>query len=300
VKSVHLSFYADQPKPTHQGMKMLPTDAETISNALRRVALGLDQISNAMTDAAYWLQRAARATSQDAEPGSSPGTQDTGSGNHASDGAGPAVSVAESEACVATSGAGTEGGSSSSTSEEPVPASDLTSEVTRARREKILNLYSANRSLGWADLNGKVGYSRKSGPAKTWISMGRAAGDPRVLKGDELRGKTQVAAAIKEAEKPTVAAPQRKPPPGKVLVAEPETRTVFGPAGQIVVPTPMLITLGKMADGNAYDIGALVDAGAWPSADALRDNFSRWDMRLEQIGVELVKVGRQMYRVRRI
>ncbi len=214
---------------------MQSKDSETIANLLRRTASGLNDVVKAMEDAAYWLQRAARSEaearlSQDAEPGSSPRAQDTGLGKDYSDGTGPAKRIAESEECVATSDAGTEGLPPAIYPNEPASASDT---------------------------------KKKGRPRK-----------PEAI-------------------------PPRVPPDGRVLVTDNWAGIVHGPTGSIPAPFELLRVLEKLSNGDLYDVRTLADAGLL-EVDALRELLNAWAEKLEDVGIELMKVGREMYRARRV
>jgi hypothetical protein len=134
------------------------------------------------------------------------------------------------------------------------------------------------------------------------VSAARHRNDERVAKGDMAR---QVAAReIRVSRNQLAAAPSPPPPapplprPDKVLVADESKCTIYGPKDAVTLSRPVVRTLGRLATGGAFPVQNLLALGPWSSADRLHEALTSALPQLERAGVELVKVGREMYKVR--
>jgi hypothetical protein len=246
-------------------------------------------------------------------PAISPSVQSEGEGNHGSDcdaqkaeaslAPQPARAADEAGALrhdqgnfVTDSGAG-EG---APTPVDPVPAPD---ELFGAARDRVLGCY-ASTTLSVKEIAKKAGVPRNS--VSPYLSMARRTGDPRVLKGDEARKERRKLAPLriksflqKRLDEPQEPVRRLEPGSGRILVADVATLTIHGPTSSFRTSRPMVRTLAKLADGGVYDAKTLQEAGLWGSIELMRESFSRAVPTLEGAGIDLIKVGREMFKVRR-
>lgn len=218
-------------------------------------------------------------------PVSTPGAQDTGSGKNEPDGdSGEELACSQSGGCVAVADAG-----------GPLPASAPDVPTGRKKRgtprskktQELFNLY-ASTNLSIEQLAPLVGYQTNSGSPKVLIHQGRKSGDPKVLEGDKRRG---VAPSKPSAPRLTITK-------GKILTIDRTASTVHGVFGHVEVPRSMLRILDRMANGHTYHIQLLALDVTPRGTEAARDLINDWADRLGEIGIEFVKVGSNMYRVR--
>jgi transposase-like protein len=178
-----------------------------------------------------------------------------------------------------------------------------------AVKERAVDLY-AETLFTQREIAGQLGCPKSTvGDA---ISMARRSRDKRVLKGDMARqaaaGQIRVSCTQfgprQQPEPPSpVAVPppapvHNPPPPDKVLVADEANAVVYGPKDAVTLSRPVVRTLGRLATGGAFPVKQLLAVGPWAHTERLHEALTAAVPKLEAAGIELMKVGKEMYRVR--
>lgn len=100
------------------------------------------------------------------------------------------------------------------------------------------------------------------------------------------------------APQPTASKPDFMYVPGGVIGWDEKTLKIAGPKGVLDADLPILLSLKHMADGGLYDIGTLAERGGWEKKDKLYECLRSWRTRLPKVGVELVFVGKELFKLR--
>jgi DNA-directed RNA polymerase specialized sigma24 family protein len=177
-------------------------------------------------------------------------------------------------------------------------------------RERAVEIYASSLATQ-ADIAKQLGCPKST--VTNAMSYWRKINDPRWAKG--FLARNVAAREITISRNSTVAAPLPNPQPlsnpqpngsrpaaapanGKVLVADVSNCSIYGPKDAVTLSRPVVRVLSRLSDGGAYDIHTLAKAGPFAAPDLLREALSNAVPALERAGVELMKVGPGMFRVR--
>jgi hypothetical protein len=191
-------------------------------------------------------------------------------------------------------------------SPEPDPAPEP-EPVRPTKKEAVLDMYGAT-NLSYREIAARL--TLEEGSVRVFCSQARVARDERVLRGDRARDavgsrkpgpKKPAASEIPATPAPAHSVPDSvlpDPEPTGPLIAI-EAGHVRGPNGQkLPASKSAALSLARMADGQAYTVSALAKIGLWPNDNACQAWLARMTGPLREIGLDLVKIASNLYRLR--
>lgn len=112
---------------------------------------------------------------------------------------------------------------------------------------------------------------------------------------DKLKTAPPVFTALLDDSWPT---PNVEKQPGWVIGIDRKAQVLVGSKGRLAAPLPIVKAISRMANGGLYDIKTLADKAGFDSLERTRDAFQTWKPRLEAIGIELVAVSKDLFKLR--
>lgn len=97
----------------------------------------------------------------------------------------------------------------------------------------------------------------------------------------------------------SVKPPERKIDINKVLEVDAGLSTIHGPLGCFSASFEVCDTLQRLTDGQMFTYSALAKIGRWGSESACREGMSRLGPMLHDIGVEVVRAGHGLIKLKR-